>query len=173
MNENGINIGEEIIEENSEISSDDIVVDDPELSSEEIIETSEEIVEYLEESSSVSSGEGGLFDSGDSPAGAESSGSAPEEVLDETSEGEGDLLQSSDDVTDMGLDEVQENVEGTDMVAVVEQLEAQNVLLEEQNVLLESQVMLLSMIIFILMFNVCDRFISRIWSSIRSMGGSK
>lgn len=153
MNENG-NTNMKSFEENTEVNS-------------------QEVLETSEESSSVSSGEGGLSGGSGSSAGAESSGADPEEVLDGTSEGEGDFLQSSDDVTDMGLDEVQETIEGTDMVAVVEQLEAQNVLLEEQNVLLESQVMFLSMIIFILMFNVCDRFISRIWSSIRSLGGGK
>lgn len=146
MNENG-NTGLESFEEISEVNS-------------------QEVPETSEEASSVYVGEGDVSDYSDTSEGTESSGADSGELLDEISEGEGDLLLSPDDVTDLGLDEAQETVETADMVAVVEQLEA-------QNVLLELQVMFLSMIIFILMFNVCDRFISRIWSSIRSMGGSK
>lgn len=140
MNENG-NTNMEFLEETTEIDS-------------------QEVFETSEESSSIPDGESDVSE------GTESSGADSSELLDETVEGEGDSLLSSDDVDDLELGETQETVETADMVAVVEQLEA-------QNVLLESQVMFLSMIVFILMFNVCDRFISRIWSSIRSMGGSK
>lgn len=146
MNENG-NTNMESFEETTEIDS-------------------QEVLETSEESSSVPDGENDVLDNSDTSGGAESSGADSSELLDEIVEGEGDSLLSSDDVDDLELGETQETVETADMDAVVEQLEA-------QNVLLESQVMFLSMIIFILMFNVCDRFISRIWSSIRSMGGSK
>ena len=146
MNENG-NTNMESFEETTEIDS-------------------QEVLETSEESSSVPDGESDVSDNSDTSEGIESSGADSSELLDETVEGEGDSLLSSDDVDDLELGEIQETVETADMVAVVEQLEA-------QNVLLESQVMFLSMIVFILMFNVCDRFISRIWSSIRSMGGSK
>lgn len=146
MNENG-NTNMESFEETTEIDS-------------------QEVLETSEESSSVPDGESDVSDNSDTSEGTESSGADSSELLEETVEGEGDPLLSSDDVADLELGETQEAIATVDMDAVVEQLEA-------QNVLLESQVMFLSMIIFILMFNVCDRFISRIWSSIRSMGGSK
>lgn len=146
MNENG-NTNMESFEEITEIDSP------------EVLETSEE-------SSSVPDGENDVSDNNDTSEGTESSGADSSELLDETVEGEGDSLLPSDDVADLEVGETQEAIATVNMDAVVEQLEA-------QNVLLESQVMFLSMIIFILMFNVCDRFISRIWSSIRSMGGSK
>lgn len=146
MNENG-NTNMESFEETTEIDS-------------------QEVLETSEESSSVPDGENGVLDNSDTSGGTESSGADSSELLDETVEEDGDGLLFTDDVTDLGSEVVQETVGISDMDAVVEQLEA-------QNVLLESQVMFLSMIIFILMFNVCDRFISRIWSSIRSMGGSK
>lgn len=146
MNENG-NTNMESFEETIEIDS-------------------QEVLETSEESSSVPDGESDVSDNSDTSEGTEFSGADSSELLDETVEGEGDSLLSSDDVDDLELGETQEAIATVNMDAVVEQLEA-------QNVLLESQVMFLSMIIFILMFNVCDRFISRIWSSIRSMGGSK
>lgn len=146
MNENG-NTNMESFEETTEIDS-------------------QEVLETSEESSSVPDGENNVLDNSDTSGGTESSGADSSELLDETVEGEGDSLLPSDDVADLELGETQEAIATVNMDAVVEQLEA-------QNVLLESQVMFLSMIIFILMFNVCDRFISRIWSSIRSMGGSK
>ncbi|MBO5081531.1 MAG: hypothetical protein J6C06_02890 [Lachnospiraceae bacterium] len=146
MNENG-NTNMESFEETTEIDS-------------------QEVLETSEESSSVPDGENDVLDNSDISGGAESSGADSSELLDETVEEDGDGLLSTDDVTDLGSEVVQETVGISDMDAVVEQLEA-------QNVLLESQVMFLSMIVFILMFNICDRFISRIWSSIRSMGGSK
>lgn len=146
MNENG-NTNMESFEETTEIDS-------------------QEVLETSEETSSVPDGESDVSDNSDTSEGTESSGADSSELLDETVEGEGDSLLSSDDVADLELGETQEAIATVDMDAVVEQLEA-------QNVLLESQVMFLSMIIFILMFNVCDRFISRIWSSIRSMGGIK
>lgn len=146
MNENG-NTNMESFEESTEIDS-------------------QEVLETSEESSSVPDGESDVSDNSNTSEGAESSGADSSELLDETVEGEGDSLLPSDDVADLELGENQETIATVDMDAVVEQLEA-------QNVLLESQVMFLSMIVFILMFNICDRFISRIWSSIRSMGGSK
>ena len=146
MNENG-NTNMESFEETTEIDS-------------------QEVLETSEESSSVTDEESDVSDNSDTSEGTESSGVDSSELLDETVEGEGDPLLSSDDVADLELGETQEAIATVDMDAVVEQLEV-------QNVLLESQVMFLSMIVFILMFNVCDRFISRIWSSIRSMGGSK
>ena len=153
MNENG-NTNMESFEENTEVNS-------------------QEVLETSEESSSVSSGEGDLSGDSGSSAGAESSGADSGEILEEGTDGEGILVEPVDGVSDLESGENEELIETSDMVAVVEQLEDQNVLLEEQNVLLESQVVFLSMIIFVLMFNVCDRFISRIWSSIRSLGGGK
>lgn len=73
-----------------------------------------------------------------------------------------------DDNLDVELSETEEYV--TEMVY------DDTVLLEtlqEQNSLLESQIILLSIIVFALMFIICDRFIERTWSHIRSIGGGR
>lgn len=133
----------------------------------------QEDITSSEETSSVSDGEDSLSAPAVSSEGSEPSGTDISEDMDESVTGEGTGVEYSDGTS---LDETlmdEESASTSDMVAVVEQLEHQNILIEDQNALLDSQAALLSMIIFILMFNVCDRFISRIWSSIRSMGGSK
>ncbi|MBO5341973.1 MAG: hypothetical protein J6A73_04735 [Lachnospiraceae bacterium] len=133
----------------------------------------QEDITASEETSSISDGEDSLSDPAVSSEDSESTGTDFSEDMDESITGEGTGVEYSDG-SSLGEDLLDEESTSTvDMVAVVEQLEHQNILIEDQNALLDSQAALLSMIIFILMFNICDRFISRIWSFIRSMGGSK
>lgn len=46
-------------------------------------------------------------------------------------------------------------------------------MIQEQNTLLQYQNTVLSAVMFALMFIICDRFISRSWSHIRSIGGGR